>query len=1058
MAVATPQTNNSILHDFIKQMTLHDAMSPGASRSNGLLVDTIYCEAQCPDEDVYYFGSDDDQYESPRERKRRYELAGQRFLAGSAPRLFSASLKGPFERNRGWKNPWASKTRSIGVTQPPKLQISCSTKAPAPVKDTKRHDKQLPAHTRLDRSECHLPSPQSLKTASSSADAHPFLEDEELQAVQAWRHNIRATEPATVQQPTPSATDTISPLKRKASHNWLKTIPDKRTRIEDTENEVLGSSERRISAFPDLSTEGGELPMSNLATKIQQESSTRFSPRNSTSQLISPPKQSLAARSTAKSPALIYSKPSDEPSQEQQAAATLSSPVSLRNVKQEKLDTQPSPLKFKVRAHATFDASQRPVASPPKTATSNYTANNGGLQKPYRVPDDEDFVFDIAMAPPSDLSESEDDELSQAQEPATEPALEELQPSVLNEEPSAGTDCSSDSDLTELSGSPELSGVDESAEASEAESAEESHEMQDDSSEAPCIAEANMADVETASESIMTTDEVQVEQPTEADESSDWEGLSSAEDTSEIGNDASENDEVSGIDLSHSVLGETAGPLANECHDISGSDVIQLPQQDAVEPAAEPDVANHVIGPVVAEEEYVGVTKTSAHLVAEPVVPPSPNVKQESSDFSFRAMFRNLVPTKPWAQLTHLASGTLQATMKEPIAPATMEECVLPSVEDTSSELISADERGRSPTGRFTTSDSFASPAEEGDETCQTSLLRQDLAPESEKPATPQHQNVAEDGPSTSALEQIRAILSDEPTEESQTANPEAVAGVPQEPHIQSSREITPAPCTTADEMPSPVETPATPVRVKIPSPARNATDSEPRFAFKSFAAFTTPSPERLRVKKRRTLTGSSLRHARLRSILASGHAGSPRRTSNRVSWLLPGEQEAEGENSEGKPYTSHDAPSSPPPRTPLAELPTAANEKFAKHFSSVVKRTDGLRHRFHVTVDTDGGARSLVSSSQTSSIVAKRKNAVSDAMEATTSAAAAAAAASIDVENQSSRPREATLSVEPMDMVEDMVREMGDFWQAWDVDAELSAAKKAQAEAGESQTRNAWR
>lgn len=1042
---------------------LQDAMSPRASRSNGPLVDTIYCEAQCPDEDVYYFGSDDDQYESPRERKRRYELAGQRFLAGSAPRLFSASLKGPFERNRGWKNPWASKTRSTRVAQPPKLQSSCSTKAPTLVKDTKRHVKQLPAHTRLDRSECHLPSPQSLKTASLSADAHPFLEDEELQAVQAWRHNIRATKPATVQQPTPSTTDTISPLKRKVSHNWLKTIPDKRTRIAGTEDDVSGPSERRISAFPDLSTQSGELPMPNLATKTQLESSTRFSPRDSTSQLISPPKQSLAARSTAKSPALINSKPSDEPSQEQQAAATLSSPVSLRNVKQEKLDTQPSPLKFKVRVHATSDASQRPGASPPKIATSNYTASNGVVQKPYRVPDDEDFFFDIAMAPPSDLSESEEDESSQALEPATEAALEELRPSLLNEEPSAGTDGSSDSDLTELSGSPELSDVDESADESDAESADESDEMQDDSSEAPCIAEANIADVETASESMMTTDELQVEQPTEAEEGSGWEGFSSAEDASEIGktDDACEDDEVFRIGLSRSVLEETAGLSANESHDTSGSDVSQLPQQDTVEPAAELIAADHVIRPVP-EEECVrsrpGVTKTSAHSVAEPAVLPSPKVKQESSEFSFRALLRNLVPTKPLAQLTHLTSGTLQATMKEPIAPAITEEYILPSVEDTYSEQISADDQDRSPTGRLTTLDSFAFPAEEGDETCQPSLLRQGHAPASEKPATPQHQTVAEDSPSTSVLEQIRTILSDEPTEENGTANPVAVAGVPQEPRTHSSRETTPAPCTTADEMPSPVEPSATPVRVKTPSPARNAIDSEPRFAFKSFAAFTTPSPERLRVKKRRTLTGSNLRHARLRSILASGHAGSPRRTSNRVSWLLPGEQDAEGDDSEGKPCTSHDAPSSPPPRTPLAELPTAANEKFAKHFSSVVKRTDGLRHRFHVAADTDGGARSLVSSSQTSSIVAKRKNAVNDAMEGTTSAAAAAAAG-IDVENQSSRPREATLSVEPMDMVEDMVREMGDFWQAWDVDAELSAAKKAQAEAGESasQTRNAW-
>ena len=1046
-------------------------MSPRASLSNGPLVDTIYCEAKCPDEDVYYFGSDDDQYESPRERKCRYELAGQRFLAGSAPRFFSTSLRGPFESSRGWKNPWASKTRSIRIAQPPDPQVSCSTKAstkaPTLVKATKRYVKHLPAQTRLDRSECQLPSPQSLKTTSLSADAHPFLEDEELQAVQAWRHKIDSTEPDAVQQCTPSATNDISPLKRKASHNWLKTFPDKRTRIERTGNDALGRSERRRPALPDLSIQGGEQP--NLATNDRPESNTRFSPRNSTSQLISPPKQSLAARNTARSPIPIKSKPSDEPSRELQAAATLSSPVSLRNVKQEKPDTQPSPLKIKVKAHVTCDASQRPDVPSPKTTAIHYTASNGVVQKSYRVPDDEDFVFDIAMAPPSDFSDSEDDESSPGLEHATEAALEELQPSVLNEKPGPEIDGSSDSDLTELSGSPELSDVGEPAEESEVESTEGLDEMQDNSSEVTGIAETKMVDVETASESMMTTDEVQVERPTEAEESSDWEGLSSAKDASDMGKtaDASEDNEIPGVAMSPSVLGETTGLLANESHDASGSEIGQVPQQDAVEPAAESNAADHVSSPVVAEEECSQgrpcVTWTSTDSVAEPAVPPSPKVKPESSEFSLRAMFRNLVPTKSWAQLTHLTSGPPPATMQEPIAPATMEEHVLPSVEDVYSESTSRDEHERTPvvfepgseTGNQLTTLSTGAPfAREDNEACQQhSLAEQGSAPTSEKPPTPQHQTVEEGNPSMTAVEQNPMTSSDEPAVENQTADLVAVAGVPREPNAPSGQEMTPAPCTATEEMPPPVEAPATPVAAKTPSPVSKATDSEPRFAFKSFAAFTTPSPERLRVKKRRTLTGSSLRHARLKSILSSGHGSSARRTSNRVSWLLLGEQDTEG-----KAGTSHDAPSSPPPRTPLAELPTAANEKFAKHFSSVVKRTDGLRHRFHVAADTDGGVGSLIlNSGQTSSIVAKSKHAVGDAMEGTTSVAAA----TNDVENQSSRPREATLSVEPMDMVEDMVREMGDFWQAWDVDAELSAVKKAQgAEAGvsASQLRNAWR
>ncbi|OAQ97912.1 hypothetical protein LLEC1_04494 [Akanthomyces lecanii] len=1057
-------------------------MSPRAPRSNRPLVDTVYCEAQCPDEDVYYFGSDDDQYESSRERKRRYELAGQHFLSGSAPRLFSASLRGPFESSRGWKNPWASKTRPTRITQPPEPQTSCSTKAPTTAKATKRRVKYLPAQTRLDRSECHLPSPQSLKTASLSADSHPFLEDEELQAVQAWRHTIHSTESDAVQQLSPSAINVISPLKRKASHNWLKTVPEKRTRIGSTENVASDRPERHISALPDIPMLGAEQP--NPATNDRLESKARFSPKNSTNQLISPPKRSLAARDTARSPILTESKPSDQPSQEQQGAATLSSPVSLRNIKQEKSHIRPSPLKFKVKAHATSDASQRHDAPSPKTTGNHYTAGHSVVQEPYRVPDDEDFVFDIAMAPLSDFSEGEEDDTSQELEHVTKAALEDLQPSVLNEQTGAETDGASDSDLTELSGSPQLSDADESAAASEAEYTDESaeaseaeyaeglDEMQTGSSEVLDIAETKMIDLEASSECMMTTDKIQVEQTAEVEESSDWEGLSSAEDASEMNKtaDASGDHDMPGVATSHSILEETTGLLANESHDTSGSDISRLPQQDAVEPVAGPNTADHVPNPAVAEEESeqsgLCVTETSTSSVAEPVVPRSPKVKQETSEFSLREMFRNLVPATSWAQLTHLTSGLPQSTMQENTAPATMEDHVLPSVEDVNSESNSRDEHDGAPVvgelgseaeEQLTSFYTSASSAKDGDETCRHSPPEQGSPPASEKPAMPQHQPVAEDSTSITALEQNQTTLSDKSKAKKGTVNPAAVAGVPQESHSPSGREITPTPCSTIYERRPPVDTPATPVTAKTPSPVSKANCSEPRFAFKSFAAFTTPSPERLRVRKRRTLTGSSLRHARLKSILSSGHADSALRTSNRVSWLLPGDQNTEGSHPEGKADVSHNAPSSPPPRTPLADLPTAANEKFAKHFSSVVKRTDGLRQRFHVAADTDRGVGSQILSSRTPSAVAKSKSTVSGAMECSVSAAAA----NSDAENQSSGPREATLSVEPMDMVEDMVREMGDFWQAWDVDAELSAAKKAQAAAdvSASQSRNdAWR
>ncbi|KAM3469708.1 hypothetical protein MY5147_006873 [Beauveria neobassiana] len=352
-----------------------------------------------------------------------------------------------------------------------------------------------------------------------------------------------------------------------------------------------------------------------------------------------------------------------------------------------------------------------------------------------------------------------------------------------------------------------------------------------------------------------------------------------------------------------------------------------------------------------------------------------------------------------------------------------------------------------------TTSDAQVGQHTEADDSAEL-FADQDSAPMSEKLLTSQIRGAEDDAlpacPQHSAeVEQEMVVSRNEPFEY-ETAEGVSIADPPEEPH-SPGRQATPVPSAAAYEVAPPAANPTTPPRT--PSPPRSASSSEPRFAFKPFAAFSTPSPERLRVAKRRRLPGSRLRHPSLTGILVSRNAGSARRTSKVVSWLLPGDFEAEtttpSEKADGR-QTDRNVPSSPPPRTPLAELPTASNEKFAKHFSSVVKRTDGLRHRFHVTADTDRVVvdRGLhtITSSQNANLTAK--NTADVAMEDVT----AAADKSDEAENRD-RPREASLSLEPMDMVEDMVREMGDFWQAWDVDAELSAAKKLQAEAATSGT-----
>ncbi|TQV94318.1 hypothetical protein V2A60_002646 [Cordyceps javanica] len=1038
-------------------------MTPRASRSNWPLVDTIYCEAKCPDEDVYYVGSDDDQYESPRERKRRYELAGQRFLAGSAPRLFSASLAGPFEGNRGWKNPWASKTQLTRIARQPDRQTVCVSKALDSIKSMEFYANHA-TNPRLDSSECHLPSPQSLKTTSLAPESHPFLEDEEFRAVQAWRHSILSTDPDTVQRSASKDIDAAPPRKRKASHNWLKTVPEKRSRAECTEFDTSRRADTWAPALPDLSTQHDG--QANLDTNDRLAPNTELAPRAPTSQLISPPKQTSAPKNTATAPLPTIIKLDGEVGELRQAA-TLSSPVSLRNVKQEEPATQLSPLKFKTKVSSSSNAApEKSGASPPNTTAVHYTFSNDTTRKPYQVSDDEGFVFDIALDPLSDSSESEEDESSRAPDHTADAAMEGIhhESPASDKETGRENDDSSDSELSELSDSPELSYLDSSAEESEADAMEGVSGIAVIPS--GVCAETKRTVKQITPEAVHTGDDAHVGQSAELENGCDSEERPSAETDSKPENTSShkEVDEVVQVAASLSALGEVTGRLmSDESHGGSGAETVQLRQVGAVEEGVESRRVNHVPSIAVEAEAHA---LNEARVTAVPltqsaagnVVPPSPTVKQESSDFSLKAILRSIVPKSSWAQLTRRASSSAQV-IQQPVPLTTMEEQVLPSVEDVFAEeheapivhqrSSEADESMTIPTGE-------SGSAEEPEENRGLLLSEQDSAIASGKLPTAERRATKDDTPPTrqekSTSPEQHQVISDSGL----TVNDMRKASVAQDRTPSSGRDITPPPSLASVEVPPPVATPVTPVRTESSMPVSKANSPEPRFAIKSFAAFSTPSPERLRVKKRRRLQGSSLRHPSVKGILTSRHAGSPRRTNNRVSWLLPDEHGPETSGLKDRAgVANRDGPSSPPPRTPLAELPTASNEKFSKHFSLVVKRTDGLRHRFHVAADTDGVVDSPVSThtQQKPSSTAPKSTA-----EAGTEKPAALVETT-DVENQC-RTREATLSVEPMDMVEDMVREMGDFWQAWDVDAELSAAKKAQAAASVSgsQSQTAWR
>jgi hypothetical protein len=194
--------------------------------------DTIYCEATCDPEDILYEGSDDEKYDSPEERKRRYEAAGQRFLDGKTPLLLTALLKGPFEsKSTGWLNPWRSKHQDGTKrtrTSPGKLARSAKI----------RRNISTPVTVQPNSLECHLPSPESLNP--SEVEAHPYLEEDELAKVQQWRDSVEIGNERNDQKDklwvsTPSGT--ASERKRKAKgSSWLKLLVNKRRRTDIMES------------------------------------------------------------------------------------------------------------------------------------------------------------------------------------------------------------------------------------------------------------------------------------------------------------------------------------------------------------------------------------------------------------------------------------------------------------------------------------------------------------------------------------------------------------------------------------------------------------------------------------------------------------------------------------------------------------------------------------------------------------------------------------------------------------------------------------------------------
>ena len=216
----------------------------------------MYCEASHAPDDVICSGSEDDYYESATARRLRYEAQALRYLNGDQPILISASLKGPFSKDSGWTNPWRSKRAKVARTKtPPKptrkdeVVIPGTTSHVLEVDDEESEEevnrfgelRRLPKASQFENNELSstqatslypLPSPGS--THAPSVISNPYMDASTLNRVQRWRDNVKTT--AASKEPfwAPNVNGNNQPgaKKRPPDSEWLKKKVAKRTKCD----------------------------------------------------------------------------------------------------------------------------------------------------------------------------------------------------------------------------------------------------------------------------------------------------------------------------------------------------------------------------------------------------------------------------------------------------------------------------------------------------------------------------------------------------------------------------------------------------------------------------------------------------------------------------------------------------------------------------------------------------------------------------------------------------------------------------------------------------------
>ncbi|RYP39090.1 hypothetical protein DL767_002353 [Monosporascus sp. MG133] len=247
----------------------------------------IYCAVPIPanPDDIICYGSDEEFGPAAKLAKRLcYEKQARAYLRGQPLRLQSTSLRGPFSKASGWKNPWLrsqpNKTQPANRVSLPLVKDTPAVK-PSVLRDLKLRSTTRDGTLATSNSiRCHLPSPQSNRGSEVFSE---YLDSEKHNRIQAWARGVSVYPlekdgfwaPGHVIGEVESWDAT---RKRPAPEDWLRKKPTKRNRPNDSQSTRASSTpapllaptpsmRKTASAFADESQNGKQQPPQGCTTR-----------------------------------------------------------------------------------------------------------------------------------------------------------------------------------------------------------------------------------------------------------------------------------------------------------------------------------------------------------------------------------------------------------------------------------------------------------------------------------------------------------------------------------------------------------------------------------------------------------------------------------------------------------------------------------------------------------------------------------------------------------------------------------------------------------------------